>query len=396
MSPVSKDEIRNLNTIPVGSLGLIPLEGCKTMGEKVDQYLVRWRKERENEHADTLAFSGYERETYILNASVPRFGSGEAKGIIKESVRGTDLFLMVDVCNFSMTYKLFGQVNHYSPDDHYADLKRVIAAVGGKARRITVIMPFLYESRQHKRTARESLDCAYALQELTAMGVDNIITFDAHDPRVQNAIPLKGFETVQPAYQFIKAMCKKHKDLNFDVDHMMVISPDEGGMSRAIYMANVLGLDVGMFYKRRDYTKIVDGRNPIVAHEFLGSSVEGKDMIIVDDMIASGESMLEVAKELKKRKAGRIFCCSTFGLFTGGLELFDKAYEEGTICSILTTNLIYQTPELLGRDWYINCDMSKYIAYIIDTLNHDVSISDLLDPSERIQNLITRYKAENS
>ena len=390
-----KDEIRNLNTIPVGALGVIPIKGCESLGEKVDQYLVKWRKEREHEHADTLAFSGYERDTYILDADVPRFGSGEAKGLIKESVRGTDLFLMVDVCNYSLTYKLFGQVNHYSPDDHYANLKRIIAAVGGKARRITVIMPFLYESRQHRRTARESLDCAYALQELVSMGVENIITFDAHDPRVQNAIPLNGFETVQPAYQFIKALCRKFKDLSFDADHMMVISPDEGGMGRAIYMANVLGLDVGMFYKRRDYTKIVDGRNPIVAHEFLGSSVDGKDMIIVDDMIASGESMLEVAKELKERKARRIFCCSTFGLFTSGLERFDRAYEDGTINGILTTNLVYQTPELLSRDWYINCDMSKYIAYIIDTLNHDASISDLLDPSERITKLMNTYKEEN-
>ena len=388
-----KDEIRNLNTIPVGALGIIPLKGCLHLVEKVDQYLVKWRKERENEHADTLAFSGYERESYILNADVPRFGTGEAKGIIKESVRGTDLFLLVDVCNYSLTYKLFGQINHYSPDDHYSDLKRIIAAVGGKARRITVIMPYLYESRQHRRTSRESLDCAYALEELTSMGVDNIITFDAHDPRVQNAIPLKGFETVQPTYQFIKAMCKTHKDLQFNSDHMMLISPDEGGMGRAIYMANVLGLDMGMFYKRRDYTRIVDGRNPIVAHEFLGSSVEGKDMIIVDDMISSGESMIDVARELKARKARRIFCCATFGLFTGGLEPFDKAHEEGIIESVLTTNLIYQTPELLSRDWYINCDMSKYIAYIIDTLNHDASISDLLDPSERINNLIARYNA---
>ena len=393
MSP-TKDEIRNLNTIPVGSLGIIPLEGCRHLGEKVDQYLVKWREERENEHADTLAFSGYERDTYLLKAATPRFGSGEGKGVIKESVRGTDLYILIDVCNYSLTYKLFGQINHYSPDDHYSDLKRVIAAVGGKARRITVIMPFLYESRQHKRTSRESLDCAYALQEMTAMGVDNIITFDAHDPRVQNAIPLNGFETVQPAYQFIKAMCGKFKDLKFDDDHMMVISPDEGAMSRAIYMANVLGLDVGMFYKRRDYTKVVDGRNPIVAHEFLGKDVEGRDLIVVDDMISSGESMLEVAYELKKRKAGRIFCCSTFGLFTSGLDKFDEAYKNGDISGVFTTNLVYQTPELLEREWYINCDMSKYIAYIIDTLNHDASISDLLDPSERIQKLMNKYRAE--
>ena len=318
--------------------------------------------------------------------------SVEAKGQILESVRGTDLYLLVDVLNYSMTYSLCGNENHMSPDDHYQDLKRIIAAVGGKARRITVIMPFLYESRQHKRTSRESLDCALALQELVSMGVDNIITFDAHDPRVQNAIPLHGFETVQPAYQFIKGLLRNVKDLQLDSSHMMVISPDEGGMGRAIYIANVLGLDMGMFYKRRDYTRIVNGRNPIVAHEFLGTSVEGKDMIIIDDMISSGESMLEVAAALKERKANKIFVFSTFGLFTNGLDKFDKAYENGIIDKVLTTNLIYQTPELLQREWYINCDMSKYIAYIIDTLNHDSSISDLLNPNERIQNIVAKYK----
>ena len=319
----NREEKRNLETIPVGSLGIISLPGCKPLGEKVDQ------------------------------------------------------------C---------GNENHMSPDDHYQDLKRIIAAVGGKARRITVIMPFLYESRQHKRTSRESLDCALALQELVSMGVDNIITFDAHDPRVQNAIPLHGFETVQPAYQFIKGLLRNVKDLQLDSSHMMVISPDEGGMGRAIYIANVLGLDMGMFYKRRDYTRIVNGRNPIVAHEFLGTSVEGKDMIIIDDMISSGESMLEVAAALKERKANKIFVFSTFGLFTNGLDKFDKAYENGIIDKVLTTNLIYQTPELLQREWYINCDMSKYIAYIIDTLNHDSSISDLLNPNERIQNIVAKYK----
>ena len=313
--------------------------------------------------------------------------------MIKESVRGTDLYLLVDVANYSLTYSLCGHENHMSPDDHYQDLKRIIAAVGGKARRITVIMPFLYESRQHKRTARESLDCALALQEMVNMGVDNIITFDAHDPRVQNAIPLHGFETVQPAYQFIKGLLANVQDLKINADHMMVISPDEGGMSRAIYIANVLGLDMGMFYKRRDYTRIVNGRNPIIAHEFLGSSVEGKDVIIIDDMISSGESVLEVAAALKDRKANRIFVFSTFGLFTAGLAGFDKAYEKGTIHRVLTTNLIYQTPELLKREWYIDCDMSKYIAYIIDTLNHDTSISDLLNPVERIQACVARYHA---
>ena len=388
-----REEMRNLETIPVGSLGIIALKGCQELGEKVDQYLVDWRTERENEHKDSLAFKGYQRSSYLLQAKVPRFGSGEAKGVILESVRGNDLYLLVDVANYSLTYSLCGHENHMSPDDHYQDLKRIIAAVGGKARRITVIMPFLYESRQHKRTARESLDCALALQELTSMGVDNIITFDAHDPRVQNAIPLSGFETVSPTYQFIKGLLKHVKDLTIDSDHMMVISPDEGGMGRAIYMANVLGLDMGMFYKRRDYTQIVDGRNPIVAHEFLGSSVEGKDVIVIDDMISSGESVLEVAAELKARKAKRVFICATFGLFTNGLSKFDIAYEDGLIAGVLTTNLIYQTPELLQRPYYINCDMSKYIAYIIDTLNHDSSISDLLNPNDRIQSLVARYKA---
>lgn len=388
-----REEKRNLETIPVGSLGMIPLKGCCKLGEKVDYYLVKWRTERESEHKDSLAFSGYQRSTYILDADVPRFGSGEAKGIINESVRGTDLYILVDVANYSLTYSLCGHENHMSPDDHYQDLKRIIAAVGGKARRITVIMPYLYESRQHKRSSRESLDCALALQEMVNMGVDNIITFDAHDPRVQNAIPLHGFETVQPAYQFIKGLLSHVRGLQVDSKHMMVISPDEGGMSRAIYIANVLGLDMGMFYKRRDYTQIVNGRNPIIAHEFLGSNVEGKDMIIIDDMISSGESVLEVASALKERKANKIFVFSTFGLFTGGLERFDKAYADGTISRVLTTNLIYQTPELLEREWYIDCDMSKYIAYIIDTLNHDASISDLLNPVERIQSIVTRYHA---
>lgn len=387
-----REETRNLETIPVGSLGIIPLQGCKDLGAKIDDYLVRWRTQRESEHKNSLAFTGYQRESYILQAKVPRFGSGEAKGMILESVRGYDLYLLVDVANYSLTYSLCGHENHMSPDDHYQDLKRVIAAVGGKARRITVIMPFLYESRQHKRTARESLDCALALQEMVKMGVDNIITFDAHDPRVQNAIPLNGFETVQPTYQFIKGLLTNVKGLSLDSSHMMVISPDEGGMSRAIYMANVLGLDMGMFYKRRDYTKVVDGRNPIVAHEFLGSSVEGKDVIIVDDMISSGESVLEVAAELKKRKANKIFICASFGLFTNGLDKFDKAYADGIITNVLTTNLIYQTPELLSREWYINCDLSKYIAYLIDTLNHDASISDLLNPNDRIQAIVAKYK----
>ena len=386
-----REEKRDLETIPVGSLGIIPMNGCSSLGEKVDYYLVKWRGERENEHKGSLAFTGYERPSYIIGAEVPRFGTGEAKGVIKQSVRGDDLYIMVDVVNYSLTYSLFGKENHMSPDDHYQDLKRVIAAVGGKARRITVIMPFLYESRQHKRNGRESLDCAIALQELVKMGVDNILTFDAHDPRVQNAIPLHGFDTVRTTYQFIKALLRNVKGLQIDSDHMMVISPDEGGMGRAIYLASVLGLDVGMFYKRRDYTQVVDGRNPILSHEFLGTSVESKSVIIVDDMISSGDSLLDVAKALKERKAAHIYSFSTFGLFTGGLEHFDEAYKDGTIDKIFTTNLIYQTPELLSREWYVSCDMSKYIAYLIDTLNHDASISDLLNPVERIQNIISKY-----
>ncbi len=386
---------RNLDSLPDGTLGLIPLESCKELGNKVDKYLVGWREKRQNQHQNDLAFKGYRRDSYIIPTAVPRFGSGEAKGSIKASVRGHDLYIMVDVTNYSITYSLCGHTNRMSPDDHYQDLKRIIAAVGGKARRITVIIPFLYESRQHKRTSRESLDCALALQELVAMGVDNIITFDAHDPRVQNSIPLKGFETVQPAYQFIKGICRSSDDIKFDNDHLMIISPDEGGTNRAVYLANVLGVDMGMFYKRRDYSKIVDGRNPIVAHEFLGSSVEGKDVIIIDDMISSGESMIDVATELKKRKANRIFVVATFGLFTNGLEKFDKAVADGTIFKVLTTNLTYQTPELLSREYYVSCDMSKYIAYIIDTLNHDTSISDLLDPYERIKRLVSKYQEEH-
>lgn len=383
---------RNLENIPVGALGIIALTGCEEMGQKVNDYIVKWRKEDGHVFKDDVVFTGYEKDNYLIYAATPRFGSGEAKGVLSESIRGKDIYLMVDVCNYSLTYSLNGQINHMSPDDHFQNLKRIIAAIGGKARRVNVIMPFLYESRQHKRSSRESLDCALALQELVKMGVDNIITFDAHDPRVQNAIPLSGFETVRPTYQFVKGLLRTVKDLKIDSDHMMAISPDEGATGRAIYLANVLGLNMGMFYKRRDYTRIVDGRNPIVAHEFLGDSVEGKDVIILDDMISSGDSMIDVAKQLKERKANRIFAAATFGLFTNGLEKFDKAYEEGIINNILTTNLIYQTPELLSRPYYINCDMSKYIALLIDTLNHDGSISSILSPSERIQHVVNKYR----
>lgn len=378
-------------TIPVGQLGIIPLQSSWELGKKVNEYIVSWRKERESAHSGNILFENSKQDTYIIDAKCSRFGSGEAKGTINESIRGKDLYLIVDITNYNIEYKLCGHINRMSPDDHYSDLKRLIAAASGKARRINVIMPFLYESRQHKRTARESLDCALALQELMSMGVENIITFDAHDPRVQNAIPMSGFESIQPNYQFIKALFHSVKDLTVDSDHMMIISPDEGAMTRAVYYANVLGIDMGMFYKRRDYSRVVDGRNPIVAHEFLGASVEGKDVVIIDDMISSGESMLDTARELKKRKANRVFVASTFGLFTNGLAAFDKAYEEGTISKILTTNCIYQSPELLSRPYYVNVDLSKYIALLIDSLNHDHSISELLDPNEKIHKLLNKY-----
>ncbi len=385
-----------LETIPVGQLGIIALKSCEDLGNKVDNYIVKWRHERNSRHKSNIAFNGYERDTYLIGSSCPRFGSGEAKGILTETIRGYDLYLLVDVGNYSLKYSLCGHECRMSPDDHYQDLKRVIAAAAGKARSITVIMPFLYESRQHRRSSRESLDCAIMLQELVGLGVNNIITFDAHDPRVQNAIPFSGFESIRPTYQFIKALLRSTPDLDIDKEHMMVISPDEGAMDRAIYTANVLGVNVGMFYKRRDFTTIVNGRNPIVAHEFLGDSVEGMDVIIIDDMISSGDSMIDVAKELKKRKAKRVFCMCTFGLFTNGLERFDKCYEEGIISKIITTNLTYQTPELLSREWYVSSDLSKYIALLIDNLNHNVSISSILDPTERIRARIAEYKQNHT
>ena len=376
------------NSIPVGDLGIIPLQSCSELGNMVNEYIVDWRKERESVlHQDDRV-----KDSYIVNTKCSRFGSGEAKGTILDSIRGKDLYLLVDVTNYSIEYSLCGHMNKMSPDDHYSDLKRIITAAAGKARRINVIMPFLYESRQHKRTARESLDCAVALQELHALGVENIITFDAHDPRVQNALPNSGFDSIQPTYQFIKSLFNNVPDLQVDSDHMMIISPDEGAMGRAVYYSNVLGLDMGMFYKRRDYSKVVNGRNPIVAHEFLGSSVEGKDVFIVDDMISSGESMLDVAKELKQRKAKRVFVAATFGLFTNGLKQFDEYYEQGLISKVLTTNVIYQTPDLLSRPYYINVDLSKYIALMIDKLNYDHSISELLDPNAKIQNALTYYR----
>ena len=380
---------------PYGPLGVIALQGCTDMGKQVDEYLVQWRHEDKESRELNRVFEGYMKDSYLISSKLPRFGSGEAKGEIVESVRGMDLYLMVDVTNYSTTYSISGKLNPMSPDDHYQNLKRIIAAVGGKARRITVIMPFLYESRQHKKNGRESMDCALALQELEKMGVDQILTFDAHDERVQNAIPLTTFESIPSTYQFIKALMSSEENLQIDRDHMMVISPDEGGMGRAVYLANVLGLDVGMFYKRRDYTRVVGGRNPIVAHEFLGSDIEGKDMIIIDDMISSGESVIDVARELKSRKAGRIFVFSTFGLFTNGLARFDRAYEEGLINRIITTDLIYQTPELLSRPYYTTASMSKYIALLIDTLNHDSSIEEYIKPVERIHKLIEAHKSNS-
>ncbi len=383
-------EERNQEALPVGSLGIIALDSCRELGEKINNYIVQWRNERQHTHKESPQLLEYARDNYLLKTSVPRFGSGEAKGVIFDSVRGDDLYILVDVCNYSITYTMNGVVNRMSPDDHFNDLKRIIAAIGGKARRISVIMPFLYESRQHKRSQRESLDCAIALQELVNMGVENIITFDAHDPRVQNSIPLHGFETIQPVYQFIKGLFRAAPDFSISPDNLMIISPDEGATSRAIYMANVLGVDMGMFYKRRDYTRIVNGRNPIVAHEFLGSNVEGKDVVIIDDMISSGDSVLEVARELKKRRANRIFICATFGLFTNGLEKFDEAYRDGLFYALLTTNLVYQTPELLSKSYYTGCDLSKFIALIIDTLNHDGSMSDLLSPMDRINKFLAK------
>ena len=385
-----------LDRMPVGPLGLIPLRSCEKLGAKVDAYLSEWRSERNNSGDNSLVLAGYSQDSYIMNVATPRFGSGEGKGFIRSSVRGDDIFIMVDVLNHSISYSLRGIKNHMSPDDHFQDLKRVIAAIGGKARRINVIMPFLYESRQHKRSARESLDCATALQELVAMGVDNIITFDAHDIRVQNAIPLKGFDSGNATYQFIKNLLRCRPDLQIDNKHMLVLSPDEGGTNRAIYMANVLGLDMGIFYKRRDYSIVIDGRNPIVSHEYLGPDVTGKDIIILDDMISSGESMIEVAYEIKKRGANRVFVAATFGIFTRGFEEFDKAYENGIITNIITTNLTYLPPEIYSKKYFIECDMSKYIALLIDALNHDESISEYLNPYDRIQALLKKYRASQS
>ena len=380
--------------IPYAPLGIISLIGSRELGNLVDTNLVQQRRFNVENGNVPLHFPAYLRDSYLIDHATPRFASGEGKAILRDSVRGHDVFILADISNYTCTYKMFGRDCPMSPDDHFQDIKRVIAAISGKARRITVIMPLLYESRQHKRSARESLDCALALQELEHLGINNIITFDAHDPRVQNAIPLGSFENIQPTYQIVKALVKEYPDIEINKDKMIVISPDEGGMSRSLYFASMLGLDVGMFYKRRDYSRLVNGRNPIVSHEFLGDSVEGKDVLIVDDMISSGESVLDIARDLKKRKAKRINVAVTFGLFTEGVEAFNQAYEEGIISRVFSTNLNYRTPEVLNAPWYVNVDMSKFLSLIIDTLNHDQSISPLLNPSDKINTLLAKFKTK--
>ncbi len=385
------------DVLPIAPLKIAALESCRTLAEKVNSHIVEFRKNDTEElirRQKDLNYRGYNVDSYLLQCFCPRFGTGEAKAVIQESVRGVDLFAMVDVTNYSIPYKVCGYTNHMSPDDHYQDLKRIIGASAATAHRVNVIMPFLYEGRQHKRTKRESLDCAMALKELISMGVSNIITFDAHDPRVQNAIPLNGFDNFMPTYQFIKTLFHHDRSLKIDKDHLMVISPDEGAMNRAVYLANNLSVDMGMFYKRRDYSRIIDGRNPIVAHEFLGSSVEGKTVLIIDDMIASGESMLDTARELKERKAKKVIICCTFGLFTGGLEKFDEFYHKNYINYVITTNLNYRPQALLEQDWYLEADMSKYLAAIINSFNHDVSIGAALSSTEKIQKLVQRYQAD--
>ena len=380
------------NAMPVAPLKIIALSSARKMGERVNDYLVEFRKNIHNDKVKTdPAFQGYSEDNYLAEVETPRFGSGEGKASIQESIRGKDLFLLVDVCNHSITYNIHGFTNHMSPDDHYQDLKRVIAAAGGKARRITVIMPFLYEGRQHKRSGRESLDCAYALTELRDMGISNFITFDAHDPRVQNAIPLNGFDNFTPPYQFIKALLNSEEDLIVDKNHLIVISPDEGALDRAIYFASVLGVDTGMFYKRRDYSVIVNGRNPIVAHEFLGDNIDSKDIIIIDDIISSGQSMLDTAKQLKRMNARRVFICFTFGLFTDGLKAFDEAFEKGYFDKIITTDLTYLPPELYARPYFVEAEMSKFVASLIDFMNHDVSLNNALTTTEKIHGILEAY-----
>lgn len=378
-------------TLPVAPLKLAALESCKELAQKVNDYIVSFRENTINEVTESPLYVNYRTNNYLVECDCPRFGSGEAKGVIKETIRGTDLFIMSDVCNYSLTYSVNGHLNHMSPDDHFQDIKRVIAASTGKAHRVNVIMPFLYESRQHKRTKRESLDCALALEELKDMGVANILTFDAHDPRVQNAIPLSGFDNFTPQYQFMKALFRAVPDLKVSKDHLMIVSPDEGAMHRAVYFSNVLGVDMGMFYKRRDYSTIVNGKNPIVAHEFLGDDVAGKDVIIVDDMISSGESMLDVAKKLKDRNAASVFVCTTFGLFTDGFEKFDEYYKKGYLDKVVTTNLTYLPPAVDEREYFVKADMSKFLALIIDSLNHDLTIGAVMNPTDKIHKLLQKY-----
>ena len=382
--------------IPFGPLGIIPLRGTEEMAKKIDWYIVKWRKELAESAADNLCAPDFVRDSYIINAEFVRFQTGEGKCVIHDSVRDYDLYFLIDPFNYGVKYRAYGTDFSFSPDDHFADLKRAIGACAGKARRLTVIMPMLYGGRQHRRTARESLDCAIALQELTAMGVENILTFDAHDPRVQNAIPLKGFENVTTSYQMLKALCNSFDDIKFDKDNLMIISPDEGGLQRCIYYSHILKVELGTFYKRRDYSRVVNGRNPIIAHEFLGGSLDGKDAIVIDDMIASGQSMLDVCKQLKERGANRIFIFSAFGLFTDGFEVFDKYYEDGMFTAIFTTNTVYQTEELLSKPWYRSVEMSKFIAYLIDYINSDKSISPLLSPNNKIKTLLVSrgYKTE--
>ena len=377
--------------IPVAPLKIVATESAVRMADSVNRYLIEFRKTVKKKKKNDPAFQGYVEDNYLAKASCPRFGTGEGKGFFMESIRGKDIFFLVDVCNHSITYRMNGYINHKSPDDHYQDLKRLIAASYGKAHRINVIMPFLYEGRQHKRNGRESLDCAYAIEELRNMGVSNLITFDAHDPRVQNAAPLAGFDNFTPPYQFIRALLHTEKNLIIDKYHTVVISPDEGALDRAVYFANVLGVDTGMFYKRRDYSTIINGKNPIVAHEFLGDNIDGKDVIIIDDMISSGGSMIDTAKQLKSMNAKRVFICCTFGLFTDGLKAFDEAYEKCYFDKIVTTNLTYQPPELLERPYYVEADMSKFLASIIDFMNHDSSMANVSTPTDKIQELLAKY-----
>lgn len=383
------DELRN--AMPVAPLKIIALESAAMLGKSVNEYLVDFRKTINNVHKHDSAFQGYEEKNYLIDVFTPKFGSGEGKAVIHDTVRGKDLFIIVDITNHSISYTLNGFTNYKSPDDHYQDLKRVIAACAGKAHRITVIMPFLYEGRQHKRSGRESLDCAFALEELSKMGVSNFITFDAHDPRVQNATPLCGFDNFTPPYQFIRALLQHEEDLIVDKEHTIVVSPDEGALERSVYFSSVLGVDTAMFYKRRDYSTIIDGKNPIVAHEFLGADIDGKDVIIIDDMISSGESMLDTAKKLKEMNAKRVFICTTFGLFTNGLEMFDKAYEKCYFDRIITTNLNYRPEELFQKPYYVEANMSKFMASIIDFVNHDVSLGNVLTPTEKIREFLSRY-----